>query len=402
MRPAARRAAASRATTATIGIALLGATGCRPGAVWSALTPELSSRLEVYGRGGKHCVRLRGLEQGCFDGVDVHSIAFDSAGEHAAYAVRVGARWGIAVDGRAGPLFGAVGAPQLSPDGKHVAHAAEAAGGWVVVRNGVTGDPFDAVVTASLRFDRSGNHVAYVARRGAGMHVVLDSAVSPPWQTVGELVFGPTGTNAPALHFSARNWAGWLVVSAGRAAAVFDSVRALAVLPDGRPAYVAIERGRESLVIGVDRGAAHQEILTVAIGADGRSAYLARDDTSVAGYAADGRPFLQGALIDLALGTAGRAAWVRAAGDRQEVVAPGGTFVYDLVVAGTLQFLDDGATWTALVGDRARRKLHVVIDGRVTVRTVDWSELTRRVQQGTGAEGLRSFVAAEARRSVAR
>lgn len=375
--------------------------GCRRGATWTAPTPALTSRLEVVARDGRHCVRLAAREQGCFDAVDVRTVAFDSLGARAAYAVRVGTRWAVAVDGRTGALWDAVGAPRMSPDGAHVAYPAEARGRWHVVRDDSAGASFDAVRAGTLRFDATGRRLAYVARRGTALHVVDDGIVSEAWREVGDLAFAPRRAGAGVLFYTAQDATGWRVVRDGAAGPRWPQVRDLRVAPDGRAAHVVATGGREAVVTDSVPSRWHTAVLGLSLTDDGRGAYVARDDTLLAAWLMDGTRLAAGEVHDVALGAAGRAAWVRATGERHAIVAPHGTFVFDLVVAGTLQFTDDGAQWTALVGDRARRELRVVVDGRVRGRRLDWEEVTRRVQQGAGAEGLRTWVAAEARRLIA-
>ena len=376
-------------------LALLIAGGaCHRAPVWTAATPDLATQLTVRARDRQSCVRLGRREQGCFDGVDVHSIAFDATGAQVAYAVRDGERWAIAVNGRLGRRWDGVGAPRLSRDGLRVAYPADSGGRWRVVVDERAGKAFDALVAGSLRFDSAGGHVAYAATRGEEVRVVFDEQESEAWKAVGEIVL-------PPIAYTARAWDGWHVVLDGVAGRAWEQARDLRFTALGQVMYVARAQGRESLVIGERVVTWHDEVVLVARGVGDRVMYLARDGALLRALRTDGRELARGALTDLALGVDACAAWVTAEGERQTIVAPHGHFGFDIVVAGTLQFVGDGTSWTALVGDRARRELRVVVDGELTGARLDWIEVTRRVQQQAGDDGLRSWVAAEARRVLA-
>ncbi len=352
-------------------------------------------------------MRLATRDDGCFDGVDVHSIAFDRSGSHAAIAVRVGAQWTIAVDGRIGALWDGVGAPRLSAVGGHVAYAADSGGRWRVVLDGRGGPVFDAIVAGSLTLDDAGCVVAYVARRGADQLVVSGADISPPWRSVRALAIEPAMdtarkaacTRPPHVAYAARDSAGWHLVIDGQAGAAYDDVRDVRFATSTDVLATAQLRGRESLLRGRGTPVAwHDAIVHVALGPDGRVGYLARDGDDVVARLDDRTELARGAVTDLAVGTNGDAVWVIDGGLRQSIVSARGQFDFDRVVEGTLQYIGNGPSWTALVGDRARRELRIVVDGRDTGRRFDWSEITRRLRQGGGAEGVRAWVAAEARR----
>lgn len=389
---AARRAALQ--TVLLVLPLLFAGSACHRAAVWTAVTPDLTSQFTVQERDRRSCVRLGTREQGCFDGIDLHSVAFDSAGAHVAYAVRDGARWAIAVDGRLERRWDGVGAPRLSPDGLRLAYPADSGGRWLVVVDGRAGKAYDAIIAGSLRFDSAGRHVAYAAQRGADVRVVFDGRESAPWRAVGEIVL-------PPIAYTARDGGGWQVVVDGVASRAWEQARDLHLTSVGQVVYIARAQGRESMVMGERVVAWHDEVVLVALGTGDRVGYLARDGDLLKALLSDGRELARGALTDLALGAREYAAWVTTEGQRQTIVTPQGHFGFDLVVAGTLQFIGDGTSWAVLVGDRARRELRVVVDGRLTGMRLDWSEVTRRVQQQAGEAGLRSWVAAEARRALA-
>ncbi len=373
---------------------------------WTANTPDLRASLVVEEREGKHCVRLATRDDGCFDGVDVHSIAFDETGMHSALAVRVGIRWGVAVNGRLGAMWDGVGAPRMSSSGGRVAYAADSSGRWRVVHDGAGGPSFDAILAGSLQLDHSGCTVAYVARRGADLLVVAGAYTSIPWLAVRSLVLAHTSEavrdsscrHTPSVAYAARDSAGWHLVIDGQAGPPYDAVRDVrfGALHDD---VVAIARShdRESLIRGRREPSVwHDEIIHVAVGRDGRVGYLVQDGDDVVALVDGHTELARGAVTDLALGGDGDAVWVVDSGRRQSIVSATGSFVFDRVVEGTLQYLATGQSWAALVGDRARRELRIVVDGRDVGRRFDWSEITRRLRQGGGADAVRAWVAAEA------
>lgn len=375
---------------------------CHRAAVWTARTPDHQSSLVVQARDGRHCVRLDARDDGCFDGVDVHSITFDRTGSHAAIAVRVGTRWTVAVDGRPGAPWDGVGAPRLSADGAHVAYPAYSGGRWRVAHDANVGPPFDAIVAGSLLIDDAGCGVVYVARRGAEHVVVSGADVSAPWQSVRALALDTAQQTScvrrPRTAFAARDSAGWHLVYDGMVGTAYDDIRDVRFATSSEVLAIARRGHRESLLRSGRPVAWHDAILRIAVGHDGRVGYLAQEGSDAVAIMEDRAELARGAVADLALGAAGHVAWILNTGPRQSIVSTTGTYQFDRVVEGSLQFVGSGRSWAALVGDRVRRELRVVIDGRDTGRTFDWSEIARMVRQTGGAESIRAWVASEALR----
>lgn len=373
--------------------------GCRGAPMWRATTPNLEGELRVISRGAQQCVTSGSRVQGCFDGVDVHSVAFDSLGRHAAYAVRVGDRWGIALDGTVGALWDGVGAPTLSAAGDHLAYPADSAGRWRMVLDGRPGRAFDALIAGAVVLTSGSAHVSYAAQLGSMVHVVTDDSLSPAWLEVGELRYARTSnaSSGPVLHYSARDAAGWHVVSDGVIGPASSRISLLTPLRSG-VAFVAGDGAKEAVVMAGRALRTHDEIITMAVAPDHRFAYLARDGDRTTVLDASGEEIVRGAIVDLALGSAGRVAWVTLQDATQAVTGPHGTVEFDLVLVGSLQFVREGRCWAAVVGNRARRELRVVVNGTHWGRSLDWTELTRRIQQRASREALRSWVAAEGER----
>ena len=88
-------------------------------------------------------------------------------------------------------------------------------------------------------------------------------------------------------------------------------------------------------------------------------------------------------------------AFLMSEGNRMAVIDEDGRHPFDIVIAGSLQFVNGGRAWACLVGDRARRELFVVVNGERIGRSFDWSEITRQIRQDASAAVIRSWVAAE-------
>jgi len=427
-------------TAAAVGAA----SGCHPSATWRAMSPDHRTMVTVSSRGGRSCVVVASRPDGCFDGLAVRTLAFDATGAHVAYAARVGARWAVVRDGRAGALWDGVGAPVLSRDGSRLAYPAFANDRWRVVVDDVAGDAFDAILSGTLAFDPTGRRVMYAASRGDSVHVVVDGVTSPAWSGVGRLTFDGEGTHfahaarkgrrwhvvvdgrpgpehdeigdvvldsaSPSradpgsrvqLAYAARDSGRWRVVADGIASAPFDAVRALGRPPNGEAiAFVARLDKREAVVRGgrIDRW--HDAVEPPAFSLDGRWGYVAHDGDSVS-VMLDGRVAARAPwATDLAFGRGARQAYVTTDGDRMVVVDEVARHAFDLVVTGTLQFVGDGTAWACLAGDRARRELFVVVDGVRVGRPFDWSEIVRRMHDTDGAALVRGWVAAEAARAM--
>jgi hypothetical protein len=134
-------------------------------------------------------------------------------GKSLAYRARRGPRreegaWCVVVDGKPGPDHEAVGDPVFGPDGA-VAYAFRKDGRW---RAG-DGEPFD-----EIREIRPGPKLAYVARSGKEVFVVVDGKRSEPFDTAWGLAWGKS------LAFAARRGGRALVVVDGKTVAEADDV----------------------------------------------------------------------------------------------------------------------------------------------------------------------------------
>lgn len=421
--------AACRPWTALVICVAAGA--CATGGAWRAVSPDHGTRVTVVGRGGQSCITIGAGPAQCHDGVDL-AIAFASRGPSVAYGARVGDRWTVFHDGRAGSSWDGVGPPVLSADGARVAYAASAGGRWRVVVDEMPGEPFDAIVRGTLTFDPSGSRVAYAARRGDSVYVVTDGAVSRGWTRATRPLFDDNGAHVAygatlgalamvvldgsagpaheaigeiALSASPEGWAygaydhgAWYVIGPGAVLGPYESIRDLRFGRRGGavPSFIARGAGRESAVVGgVSRGS-HGHVSSLALDRTGeRWGYIA-DDSAV--YVDGTLTAIEKQASELAIAEDGaRFAYLARRGDTIEVVDDRGRSRFDLVVEGTLQFLPSTHVWTCLAGDRARRELFVVVNGQRTERRLDWTEVVRFASQPNAQAAVKAWVAAEAR-----
>jgi hypothetical protein len=335
-------------------------------------------------------------------------------------------------DGVVGQEWDGLGKPVLNANGSRLAYPALAGREWRVVVDEVAGAPFDAIMDRSITFDPTGRRLGYVARRGDSVHVVVDGSAGRGWDAVGRLAFADDGRrfayvarlggqmmlvvdeHAQQPHASVgdfafahdgENWtytmrdsSGWYVVGAASRVGPFSEVRSLAYAPpNGGLSFV----GRRSGLEGVFLAGAPSPRWHVAVDAPvfsasgGRWGYVAHGEDSSEVY-------LDGTLRgreehagDLAIGADGvRYAYAASTGKAMAIVDERARHDFDIVIDGTLQFIDGGSRWVCLVGDRRRRELYVVLDGVATGRRLDWSEMVRLVQQPGAEDALRAWVAA--------
>jgi hypothetical protein len=231
---------------------------------------------------------------------------------------------------------------------------------------------------------------------------VLDDVVSSAWNAVGEIaVRSDTSRGVAAVTFAAYDGVAWRVVREGMRGIAFDSVRSVRMTQSGRLAYIGRDIDGDAVVIDDTVIARHPRVVSLALARDGHAAWIARNDARTTTLIRDGDTIATGNVLDFALVEGERIVWVESDGDRQKIVTNQGAFSFDFVVAGTLQFVGNGESWVALAGDRARRSLFIVVDGRATTTRFDWWEVTRRIQQYEGDAGIRSWVAGAALREMA-
>ena len=398
---------------------------------WTAVAPDHRTVVTASTHRGKSCVTVDTRSDGCFDALALRTVAFGERGAHVAYAARMRDRWVMVHDGRAGGSWEGVGAPRLSPDGVRLAYPALDNGKWRVVVDSTPGQPFDAILSGTLTFDSIGRHVAYAASRGDSVVVVVDDVASRGWSGVRQLTLsgehvsyiarlgtrsrvvvdgwdGPEHREIVAIApDAAASHVAYVVADENRrrvvvegvpAAAAFDSIRSL-VYPRGAVAsFIARRGGRETIVRGEQVAEWHDAIESMAASPDGRWGYIARDGDSTSIIIDGARVAREAMAMDLVFGNAKRRAYIVADSVRSTVVDEHERYVFDFVVAGTLQFVRGGTAWACLVGDRTRRELFVVVNGERIGQPFDWSEVARRMQQDGAVKAIRAWIVAEAER----
>lgn len=141
-----------------------------------------------------------------------------------------------------------VGDITFSPDSKHIAYLVMLMSSkeWFVVLDGTEGTRYDGRID-NIVFSPDGNNMAYSARRGDQIMVIINGIEKVGYAEVSEIVFGPIGSR---MAYSAQDSSGkWRVVLDGKAQKEYDEVSSLCFSPDGkRIAYIA-KRGNKCFII---------------------------------------------------------------------------------------------------------------------------------------------------------
>jgi hypothetical protein len=423
----------TRTAALTVGLSLLCACATAP-PPWRAISPDLRTPVEITARGQRACVKVDRRRDGCFDGVSIHAIALSQSGGHTAYPVRIGARWAVVRDGVVGQEWEGLGRPVLNANGSRLAYPALVGREWRVVVDGVAGAPFDAIMDRSITFDPIGRRLGYVARRGDSVHVVVDDSAGRGWDAVGRLAFADDGKrfayvarvggqmmlvvdehpqqpharvgdfafahDGESWAYTMRDSSGWYVIERASRHGPFSDVRSLAFTPpNGGLSFVGRTDGLEAVFLtGAASPRWHVAVDAPVFSGSGRRwGYVAHGEDYAEVYLDGKLRRREGHAGDLAIGADGmRYAYVASTGNTMAIVDERGRHEFDIVIDGTLQFIDGGSRWVCLAGDRQRRELYVVLDGVTTGRRLDWSEMVRLVQQPGAEDALRAWVAAAA------
>ena len=410
--------------------------GCAP-PVWRAVSVDRAIQVTVQERQSRSCVRVGDTDPRCHDAVSLRGMTLSSRGGSVAYPARVGARWVVIHNGRAGPEWDGVGTPALSADGSRVAYPAVSGSAWSVVVDGKPGAAFDAIIFGTLGFDSTGTHIGYVGRRGDSSFVVIDGRESRGWSAASRPQFFADGSHSAyvgwlggrahavldgvpqAAHdsiggfayadtravwaYTARDSSAWNVIAGSSRVGTYEQLRELSWPRAGKrawPVYIAGQHGVEAVFGAGVAPRWHKRVSSLAFDADDR----------MWGYVADtGDVYINGerfareiAAADLTFSEDGSAfAYVAAREKNVEIVTGLGRTSFDLVVPGTLQFLSGSSSWTCLAGDQQRRDVFVVIDGKRTSHRIAWHELVRTSALADPVGTLRAMVAAEARLALA-
>ena len=309
--------------------------------VFRTRSPDGRHTVEIVDAHGSQLLRVDGIAGRPFLGVGDHDLAF--AGDHVAYAAREPRGWVVVQDGRPGPIFDAILDRSLrwNASGDRLAYAAtRGPATFVVEATGATdhiGPPADGI--SLLRFSDDGTHLAYLARRGDQVTPVLDGRELRLYSAVAEFALDAHATHYALVVRRDRRWA---AVIDGVEGPPFDRVSELVFSPDGAHLAYSVRRGRDEWVFRDSiSGAAYERITqgTLHFSPDGTHlAYVAKRGGHA--YAVlDGSESPAAAAIDaLGFSPDGHLAWAEHAtgGDRVVVDGqPGKTYprVRDLLIA---------------------------------------------------------------------
>ena len=423
------------------GLAAILLCGCAPNLVWCLRSPDHRTRVEIRERGGEQCVRVASRLDGCYPGVGSRELVFSPDSRHLAYPVERGGRWSVVRDGRSGREWDGVAGLVFSPESGRLAYAALDGAEWRVVVDETPGKPFDSLVAGSLAFDVTGRRLVYAAVRAGLVHAVIDGGTGPGYDAIESLRFSPDGTRCasvarragkgvlvadgveaapgdalPEFVFSSaaarlacvvQDDAGWFVREEGSSAGPYRFARSLAYRPaDDSLCYVARCAEGEAVFVGRERGMWCDSIQAPVFGrTTNRFGYIARRN-------GQSLVVLDGAVVkteprasDLVISPDGsRFVFIADRGGEVSVVDDRTERAFDLLIDGSLVFVRDGRRWACLAGDRARRRLFIVVEGVPERRAFDWNEITRLTRQASldhgaivgGAGILREWIAAEA------
>ena len=108
-----------------------------------------------------------------YDGIGTDSFIFSPDGEHSAYAVNIGDKWQIIIDGNAGGnRYDQVGGLTFSPDGKQLAHIGSNGGKFSMVVNGTEKGKYDGILSAPV-FTPDSRHMAFWAGAGTNNYFMV-------------------------------------------------------------------------------------------------------------------------------------------------------------------------------------------------------------------------------------
>lgn len=416
---------------------LLAVSGCAPVVMWSALTPDHSSRIEITERKGQQQI-LNGQEASpWYDGIAPASVTQSANGGRLAYAALQEGHWFVVLDGEPGQLWDGIGEIRLSESNS--AYTSTRKGDWfVVVRNAqeqVAG-PFESVTPGSLVFDPVTNRWAFVVEsEGAkqvvagekrcdgyvsdlyfesgvthfvadhpngGVAVISDCLTGEPYQEIRGLTVR-NGTVAFAGHREGQ----WYGVVNQRQMGPFDEIMGVTLSTDGADWGFQAAEGSEQFVLTKAGPSKAYDLVTSLVTRGGRWAFVGvRDGVWMAvvdGNESEGFPHIG----PIALSQTGESAFVV---NGTTVHHSSRRYSGELIVPESLIFSDDGQHVGYLAGNRRKRELYLSIDGLQTQIPFDWADLVGRlaVQESAvqtaedGANLVRDWVSAEMRRYLGR
>jgi hypothetical protein len=197
---------------------------------------------------------------GLFDGrCDGQRVRFSLDSKHTAYAARVGERWCVVADGKAGELYDKVLADAsvrddydaqfsgwqvcLSASGGHIAFAARTGTNWFVVVDGKVGPDYAEIADTSLSLGSNGTHVAYTAKKGSKWCAVVDAHEGPPSDGEAVVTFSPDGARTA---YAVKKGEKWFAIVDGLQESPFDKKVFPEFSPDSKHVLYVAERGENA------------------------------------------------------------------------------------------------------------------------------------------------------------
>jgi len=172
---------------------------------------------------------------------------FSPNGVRLAFLAKQAQSWQAVTDGIPGPAFEAARGLIFSPDSNLLVYVGRKNGrDRVVCPQGEDRD-YDSIDPHSLSFNSDGRHLAYQARRGEKVFVVLDGKEGPPFEKIDGPIFSPKGS-----HY------GYVAWGKDHARVIVDSEKGpeffwagdLVFSPNGkRFAYLVREGGRMTVIL---------------------------------------------------------------------------------------------------------------------------------------------------------
>lgn len=263
-----------------------------------------------------------------YDAIGRLTLSWD--GERIGYVAR---KWGdrfVVIDGVRSPRYDQVTAPVFDLSGEHVAYAYRVGSSWRIVRDDETIGPYQTCDTTSVRWNRDGSRLAYVAGLdGVTSMFFVNGEPGKPWPqiAVDSTCFSPDGAHTlywvgplgtpvldgEALETHPAGWPGTVVWSAGgkhmaytqwvagsqRSRVVrdgiagpdYDAIGTPRLSADGSRLAYAVRRGDDQcMFVDGALGPYYRSVGSPAFSPDGRHvAYFARPSGGKAFVVVDGR-----------------------------------------------------------------------------------------------------------------
>jgi len=138
------------------------------------------------------------------------------------------------------------GTVRTSRDLKHLACIARRDDDWLVVLDGAMSRPYDGIGANSLVFSPDGKHLAYAAQQGNNWFAVVDGVEEAACEGICDLAFSPDSKRVAYVANHGRDWS--LVVD-GTAGKKYDGGYGVVFSPDSRRVAYVATRGHNCVVV---------------------------------------------------------------------------------------------------------------------------------------------------------